>query len=708
MSRSRVDEFGDTLVVLVASAVLLAGFAPLLDGYRWALTVLAVLVPVAAVTAVVRLRAPAWGTPVAALTGVLMLVWVFVPGATVLGLPTPRSLTALGDLLGRSRSVILEEVAPITPPDSIVLLIAVTFLVTFVLADAVARQTWRVPLLGLLWATMLVVPSVISMQMPSWPVFLGAAAAWLWLWWSESPHVGHLPTRAAGLTGAGALVVALALPVLGPDIDPTSSDFGVSESEVFGAGINPMIELGQNLRQSTPRRVLTYTSDAGEGQYLKVATLRQFTGRTWGPSPVLGDADIEGIDDLDDGIETRDISTRVRIDSLRSNLLPVPYPATRVRGLEGQWRWLRDGSTVRGEDRTTTEDQRYTVTSVDRQPTAEQIRAAAAAGPGLDVYRTLPRAVPDLVNRLARTKSAGARTDYDRMVALQDWLRDDFSYSVEAPVEDGYDGNGLDVMEEFLRKKSGYCVHFASTLAVMGRIVGVPTRVAVGYAPGDNLLSRTTEGTTYGVDSDDLHAWTEAYFPGIGWIGFDATPGVGEATEFAEEAQPQDLPGTDAEVPEAGGGSERGLDPGDDQAGEQAEEAPTATWRPALVAVVVLAVLGAVPAVVRQLRRRRRWTAGQSASEPLWTEIADTARDLGIEPDPSETPRGFARRLSTYGVDAAAMDRVVGAVEQDRYAGSVATRSHVGEAQQVVESLQASRGRRARWLARIAPRSLLR
>src|SRR5690606_16914705 len=145
----------------------------------------------------------------------------------------------------------------------------------------------------------------------------------------------------------------------------------------------------------------------------------------------------------------------VRIESLRSTYLPVPYPATEIRGLEGDWQWLRDGSTVRGQGRTTTEDQTYTVTSVDRRPTAEQIRRAEPGGRALDSYRTLPDRVPGLVSRSARARAAGATNDYDRMVALQDWLRTDFSYSVESPVEEGYDGNGLDVMDEFLRQQTG-------------------------------------------------------------------------------------------------------------------------------------------------------------------------------------------------------------------------------------------------------------
>jgi len=705
--RDRRQEALETLAVLLAGVVLLGGFGALFEGTRWVVMVLSVLVPTAVVIVLVRLLAPAFATAAGVVSAALLVVWMFAPGTTVLGLPTPASLGALKDHLDRARVVIVEEAAPIAPPDAVVLLVVLAFAVTFVLGDAVARQSWRVPLLGVLWATMLVVPSVISMQVPPWWVFVGVALAWLWLWWAETPHVGLVPGAGAVLTGVGALAFALVVPAVAPRIEPTSSDLGVADSVVFGRGINPMIELGRNLRRSDGRRVLTYTTDAGQGQYLKVAVLRRFDGQTWSPSPVFGDLDVEGVDDIDDAIEVEEVTTNIRIESLRSTFLPVPYPATQIRGLEGEWQWMRDGSTVRAEAPTTTEDQTYTVTSLDRLPTAEQMRAIRPPGDSLDSYRVLPDYMADIIPRLANRVAGAETNDYDRMLALQEWLRSDFTYSEEAPVEQDFDGNGLDAMAEFLEQRSGYCVHFASTLAVMGRLLDVPTRVAVGYAPGDTVLQRTTEDTTYAVNSDELHAWTEAYFPQIGWIPFDATPGIGEPTAFSEP-EDQARGGADSEVPEAapeeGGQS---LDPEADTATGETQEETSSPWRPAALAAVIVALLGAVPGVVRQLRRRRRWSAGARSPEPLWSEVADTARDLGIEPDPAETPRGFAARLESLGAEPGALGVLVREVERDRYAQQP-TQARVAEARRVVGSLESAHGRRRRWLARVVPRSLVR
>src|SRR5690606_29903801 len=123
------------------------------------------------------------------------------------------------------------------------------------------------------------------------------------------------------------------------------------------------------------------------------------------------------------------------IEDLQSTYLPVPYPATRITGLNGDWQWLLAGGTVRSTGATTTEGQSYSVTSLDRRPTADQVRRPRAGGSrALDVYRSLPNRVPEIVRDRADSVAGDEWNDYDRMVALQNWLRNEFTYSVEAPV----------------------------------------------------------------------------------------------------------------------------------------------------------------------------------------------------------------------------------------------------------------------------------
>lgn len=122
--------------------------------------------------------------------------------------------------------------------------------------------------------------------------------------------------------------------------------------------------------------------------------------------------------------------------------------------------------------------------------------------------------------KLRTAEIAGNGTDSDKMERLRDWLRNNGAYrlDVETPSET------RDFVEQFvLGSREGYCTYFATALAVMGRISGVPTRYVEGY-----LLPYQTSGRqTYTVTSDRAHAWVEAYLEGEGWVAYEPTPTFG-------------------------------------------------------------------------------------------------------------------------------------------------------------------------------------
>lgn len=107
----------------------------------------------------------------------------------------------------------------------------------------------------------------------------------------------------------------------------------------------------------------------------------------------------------------------------------------------------------------------------------------------------------------------------------------DFTYSVDAP--DGSGSNNLQVIANLLQERRGYCVHYASALAVPGRALGVPTRLVLGYranADGAAIaLENDVEVVTYQATNHDLHAWTEAFIDNVGWVSFDVTPSIAQS-----------------------------------------------------------------------------------------------------------------------------------------------------------------------------------
>jgi hypothetical protein len=162
-------------------------------------------------------------------------------------------------------------------------------------------------------------------------------------------------------------------------------------------------------------------------------------------------------------------------------------------------------------------NQSYTVVSLVSGATTQQLRNAGTDYPDWvrDRYLQLPRTVPERVRALAREVVKGATIPYDQAVAIQEYLRRiTYDQYINAPPA------GRDVVDWFLfENRRGYCDYYASAMAVMCRILGIPARISQGYAPGEY----DSASHSYIVRQLDAHAWPELYFPGYGWIDFEPT-----------------------------------------------------------------------------------------------------------------------------------------------------------------------------------------
>jgi len=133
-------------------------------------------------------------------------------------------------------------------------------------------------------------------------------------------------------------------------------------------------------------------------------------------------------------------------------------------------------------------------------------------------YLDLPDVVPERVFALARDLTATEPTPYDRAVALERYLRDTYTYTLDVSMPP-YD---RDLADYFLFDlKEGYCDYYATAMAVLARAAGLPARLVVGYATG----TYDAQQARYVVTEADAHAWVEIYFPAYGWITFEPTVG---------------------------------------------------------------------------------------------------------------------------------------------------------------------------------------
>lgn len=132
------------------------------------------------------------------------------------------------------------------------------------------------------------------------------------------------------------------------------------------------------------------------------------------------------------------------------------------------------------------------------------------------IYLQLPSQLDPRIPEFARQITSGANNPYDKALAMESYLRRNFAYTLNLSGKPGQDP-----LAHFLfETKAGHCEYFASSMAVMLRTLGIPSREVNGFLPGEfNDL-----GGDYIVRASDAHSWVEAYFPGNGWLTFDPTP----------------------------------------------------------------------------------------------------------------------------------------------------------------------------------------
>ncbi|NYV78983.1 DUF3488 and transglutaminase-like domain-containing protein, partial [Streptomyces sp. UH6] len=304
--------------------------------------------------------------------------------------------------------------------------------------------------------------------------------------------------------------------------------------------VDLLVELRDNLNETDDRTALTVrtTSRRTDDLYLRIVSLDEFDGKTWEASP-RRTVDLPDRFPSPPGlglqVDRREVTSRISAaDWYRQRHLPMPYPATWADAV-GDWRLDPVGMTVIGGRDDTTANRSWQVASLEVLPTREQLAAAPAPGPELRNLTELPASLPEEVGERAREVTKGSDNAYEQAVALQEWFSRTGNFSYDTQVEVGEDSRAI---SRFLRDRRGFCIHFSFAMASMARSLGIPARVAIGFAPGSEQGDGSVE-----VTLRDAHAWPELYFEGVGWTRFEPTPTRGTQPEYT---RPETAPGASA------------------------------------------------------------------------------------------------------------------------------------------------------------------
>jgi transglutaminase-like putative cysteine protease len=731
---SRRDAPVLALAVLSSAAAL--SFGRVFRDGSFALAVIGVAVLVHAVGLLGRRRR--WSAPATVALSLVALAlyisWFLLPSTTTYGIPGAATLHELGHRFSEGWRVYRTGRAPVPVTGGPVLLCVVATwtaaqiadwlafrrdatvgaivpgLVLFILAATLGTSTLRSPV-TLAFGTAAIVFLLFQQQ-----VLLERRRAWF---------TGRSLGSRGSLLRIGS-VIGLVTVVLGLVVAPSlpGADarawFNYRKLGSGGSGgpgrydtISPLVDIKDRLEGPNSKLEL-FTVQSPQVAYWRVAALDTFDGEVWGINSKV--RDVRAV--LPQRLASPGTFAQTYvIKALDQQFLPAAFDPKAI-DLDAARIVPESGTII--SDSTTIIGKRYTVVSQAPSQPSPFDDTVNAPPPGAIAarYGTLPQNVPEQVRRVALDVTRDATTPLEKADALQQYFLRYFTYKLDVPR-----GHNENAMASFLTGKAGFCEQFAGTYAALARIVGLPSRVAVGFTQG----SLEPDGL-YHVTGQQAHAWPEVYLGGK-WMMFEPTPpgplpgqpqAAGDPTATTTPTTSAAAPTTPPQSGSAGGPNRLGdirTTPG---SGTGNRQPSNAGWIAAIaVGALVVALAAAYPTVVlvAKARRRRRRAAGETrdAVSGAWEEILDRLDEAGVRRQPAMTPLELAAFAPTRGVPLPAASPLQSLA--DTY--TVATYSplppdptsvaRAWDAVAAVEGvLEREAGLRRRWVRRLDPRPLRR
>jgi transglutaminase-like putative cysteine protease len=697
---------------------------------------------------------------------VFYLSLVFENKHTFYGVPTPASIRALIGAVQHALASAKLDYAPVPVRTGYVVMF-VTGMWLAAAAGEIATFRWKRPLVAsiptvALFAVVVVVGTgraagfMVVLFLAALLTYWGLEAAhrlrswgrWVPTWAGKDEEEPVSVTGAiARRMGAMALVAAIAAPVLVPGLGDGvlkwRTGLGAGGPGGGGSGrIDPFVSIAPRLLKQTGTELFSVETD--DPAYWRLVTLVEFDGTTWKPTTVADEPAIGGVVNAAIPItHPREIEQQVQIENLEGDFLPAAVQAMSVsftsdEDRDGDLRYDSETGDIRLDGDDLTNGIGYTVTSSAPRVSYRRLRNAEP-GRSLNGMYTDPLddgLSPEVTSWLRQTlRRARAETPYEQLVAIQNRLRDttEFTYSVTgnpaaAPETTDY------VTEFLINSKQGFCQQFATSFAVLSRSLGYPTRLVVGFLPGEE----TPQGRRI-VRGTDAHAWPEVYFEKYGWVAFDPTPRADVDSNRFATAPSYTVPANPTGGERAGTNSalppelrvdprllrENQFDPRSSQNLGGPEVAPrprgTPQWaktfsRVALVVAALLALyLIVVPGVKEYGIRRRYATArgGRGLAEAAFHDFEVNAAELAAPRRTAESARVYARRVSELrGLPERPALRLAAIYEAAEYGRDDTPAEEADEARRLARDMRSRLWRNAPWWQRIvrlfSPRPLRR
>lgn len=665
------------LTLMLLTAAIAVGFGRLFSGWSFLAALALPALSLQAVTAVTRsVRMPGWiQYPLAVITA--LSVWAFLNfSSTMWGpFPTPSTFESFGSITQRSFRAFDTLVAPIQPTVGFVAASALGLIICALYADAAAFKG-HVPIQAItchvgvhlfcaifargdrqLLSAVLVATAIALHIAVVRSQSIGRAR---WRHGDRQPGTARSTKLAvvAVLCGAAAVVAPYAaIPLPGK---ATIDLRKIADDDDDRKVVSPLVSVETQLTNQSDVEMFTVTSDDGP-RYWRLTALDQFDGRIWTSRNTFG-AEIprpERSAALEEQVVVQDVS----VQGLAGLWLPAGFEAIALDAPFEAGFDRRSATFITNAEAGLLPEDSYRVWSIDPVKFA---RNADTPPLGIDgeTFTEVPIGLDPRLLAIAQQQTIIYDEPIEKLRNLQNTFRT-FEYSTDVDYS-----TESDPMIAFIEARKGFCQQFASTFALMARLLGYPARVAVGFTYGN--FDPTT--STYTVRGRHAHAWPEVWLAGLGWIPFEPTPGRGDPSM----TQLTGVTGAQDETVVAPSGASGSSGPsGATTSTTPPAPSTTATPRPVdssdasatagaslpwpLTVVAVAVSVLAVAVLGFQLRRRsvesRRSFAGLDDDQRIARAWANAVEDLayfGYSFGPSETAMSFAERVSTDGAIAEA------------------------------------------------------
>lgn len=489
------------------------------------------------------------------LVGILLVsVWTTVAASTWHGLPLTKTWLTIGTALQQAQALFPRAVTPTPPATGFVvlsawgtgLMAALADWSSFRLRSALhgAAPAFAVFLVCSVLGTAQYRLPAVTLEIVGVAVFVLAhratvgTASSAWFRRDDGLPAGSGVTRWAASVGAGVLAVTVAISVAAVGVFAGPDGVGIlGWKHPDGLGgtptrvtPSPLVDLRPRLLDNPNVEVFTVRSPVAS--YWRLTSLNYFNGQVWSSNDSYNTVGgkLPGISKPPPG--TRRVVETFDIQTLDSIWLPAGFDPEEVLGVPGASYDPRSGSLITPQDTTNGMNYRVVSLQVLSQLDPAKLNRAAPVRPSAFASDLQLPPLPPAVVTLARHIVAGSKTEYQKAVALQNFFHQpEFHYSLKVT-----GGSSTDALETFLfHTHIGYCQQYAGAYAVLARLIGLPTRVAVGFTSG-----QLTAGGYYQVTDADAHAWPEVYFTGIGWVPFQPTPGyvIPNAERYTGQVSP--------------------------------------------------------------------------------------------------------------------------------------------------------------------------